>query len=213
MPGVTAIILSYKRQQNIRIIIDRLLSTGIVTQIIVWNNNPEIQYQLDGVMTINASHNHKAIARYAAAMLSENDTILFNDDDWLFNADDIVALYAQQQCEPDRIFGFMGRNLQDGQYMTQAAFGDVDIVLGQFMLFSKNLLSRVYGKILALTPFERGDDIAFSLLVGGKHFCVDVPRQDLETDNSVALWRAPNHFQLRQLMVERVLRLSSIQSV
>ncbi|MFT3673647.1 hypothetical protein [Aestuariivirga sp.] len=204
---VTAVLLSWKRPNNIPLIVGQLEATGIVSEILVWNNNPDLMLRHPSIIAVNSSHNFKAYARLGLAMMAKNDTIMFHDDDLLFRPEDIIALHRLQQAAPHRIHGFMGRNLKGGQYAREKAFGDVDIVLGQFMLFSKELLAQANGDILRLTPFERGDDIALSLLSGGKHFCMDVPRKNLDPGQVHGLFRAPDHFEKRQLMVNRALAL------
>ncbi len=203
---VTAILLSWKRWRNIPPIAERLRSTHVVDEIIIWNNNPDLRFGDPGYTVINSTHNYKAYARYAAAMLARNQTILFQDDDFMLARDDIANLYEKQQNDPTRIFGIEGRNLQQGRYVRESAFGMVDIVLGQFMLFSKELLAKVYGDILRLAPIDRGDDIAFSLLVGEKHICVPTRRVDLGHGDESALWRQPGHFEKRQAMIDKILR-------
>lgn len=200
----SAILLNWQRSNNLDPIIRQLYATGIISEVIVWNNNPELKLAGKNCTVINSSFNYKAYARYGVAMLAKEKNIIFQDDDLLFRPEDIVALHQEFLENPARIYGFKGRNLEQGSYTQTDAFGEVDIVLGQFMLFSKDLLASVYGDILNLTPFERGDDIAFSLLANTRHICRDVPRQDLG-GHEHALWRDPEHFKMRQGMVDRIL--------
>jgi hypothetical protein len=204
---LTVILLSWKRHKNVSIIINSLLSTGIVSEVIVWNNNckVEMKSKKSNVKIINSGENFKAYSRYAAAFLAQEKTILFQDDDYLFNPEDIVSLFNLYCKDKSRIYGFEGRDLVDGKYVVQPKYGEVDIVLGQFMIFSKDLLSEVYGKILKLTPFDRGDDIAFSLLANKKHMCVKVKKVNLDPNQSEALWRDPSHKSKRQLMIDRIM--------
>jgi hypothetical protein len=207
---VSAILLSWKRTENLQPITRALLATKIVSEVIVWNNNPAVTVKGDSganIKAINSSHNYLAYARFGAALLAQARYILFQDDDLLFRSADIVALHGELLADPARIYGFEGRNLQDGKYSRHPEFGETDIVLGQFMLFSKELLASVYGDFLRLTPFERGDDIAFSLLTGVRHVCRQVPRVELGTASQHALWRDTSHFAMRQEMVDRVLAL------
>jgi len=207
---ITAILLNYKREQNLREILQALGETGLVPEVIVWNNNPATRLRGGAaVKVINAAHNFKAYARYAAAFLAANDLILFQDDDLVLRPDDLAALHRQLTDDPGRICGIAGRNLTDGAYSQEPAFGEVDIVLGRFMLFSKQLLASVYGEMLKLTPIERGDDIAFSLLTGVKHIAPRTPWKELDGADEHALWRHSDHYTKRQMMVDRVIALKA----
>jgi len=206
--GITAILVSYRRQSVLPRIFESLRATAGVTEIIVWNNNDEAPLRSeDGIVVINASRNFRAYARYAAALLAANDRILFQDDDVVIEPAVLEHLDGELQADPRRIYGIIGRNLEDGRYTGTAATGEVDIVLGQCMLFARELLASVYGDMLRLSPMARGDDIAFSLLTGVKHICRYSPRTLLATQNEDALWKDPDHFRLRQEMVDRVLAL------
>jgi hypothetical protein len=201
----TAILLSYKRHQNLREIVANLNATGLVDEVIIWNNNPEVTLRAGPEATIiNSSANFRAIARYGAALLAKNDTILFQDDDVMYEPEGIVTLHHDLHRRPDRIYGFRGRMLDNGRYTITAMVGEVDIVLGQFMLFTKELLASVYGDLLRLSPFDRGDDIAFSLLTGARHLCRSAPKRVLGWADRHALWRDPEHLRRRQEMVDRV---------
>jgi GT2 family glycosyltransferase len=206
--GITAVLVSYKREQNLTNILSSLRATGAVSQIILWNNDPET-HLVGGpdVTVINSTVNFKAYARYAAAMLAANDHILFQDDDIVLEPEIFEALHRALRDQPARIYGIAGRNLDEGRYRGEPAFGEVDIVLGQCMLFAKELLASVYGDMLRLAPIERGDDIAFSLLTGVKHFCQLRGNIHLPPQGKHALSKHPDHFRMRQDMVDRVLAL------
>lgn len=141
-------------------------------------------------------------------MLASNDTIIFQDDDLLCSPKDVVALHSEFTRNENRIYGFFGRNLENSKLIPNVDFyGEVDIVLGRFTLFSKNLLSKVYGDYLKLGPIERGDDIAFSLLTGQKHFCMKTTVLELDPQHKVGLASEPDHIKKRQEMIDRILLL------
>jgi len=206
--SVTAIILSFKRPQNLERICTNLRKSGIVSEIIIWNNNPDLTIKSKRDVVINSSKNFKPFTRYAAVMLASNDTIIFQDDDLLCSPKDVVALHSEFTRNENRIYGFFGRNLENSKLIPNVDFyGEVDIVLGRFTLFSKNLLSKVYGDYLKLGPIERGDDIAFSLLTGQKHFCMKTTVLELDPQHKVGLASEPDHIKKRQEMIDRILLL------
>lgn len=204
----TAILLNWKRSKNLNLIIESLNASGIVSEIIIWNNNPDEFMTFPRCTIINSSKNFKAYARFSAAMLASEKNIIVQDDDLLFDSQDIKLLHASLLSNSNRIYGFKGRNIENGKYLPVDAFGEVDIVLGQFMIFTKELLASVYGEILKLSPFDRGDDIAFSLLTNVKHICKPVERKFLDGDE-YSLWREPKHYDKRQEMVDRVLSINT----
>lgn len=202
--GISVILLSWKRPHNISVIMAELRRVEAVREIIVWNNNPDIKLSLPDCKVINSSHNFMPFARYGVATLTSCNTLLFQDDDMLFHKDGIERAYAELLRDPGRIYGSEGRNLQNGTYDFQPAYGECDIVLGQFMLFSRALLCSTLGKLVGLAPFERGDDIAFSMLSGRKPMALNLSYDDLGKRDDVALFKQPGHGGKRQLMVDRV---------
>lgn len=202
--GISAVLVSWQRPKNIDVIVAELRRVEAVREIIVWNNNPDIPLSVPGCKVINSSHNFMPFARYSAAALASCNTLLFQDDDMMFHKVGIERAYAELLRNPDRIYGSEGRNLENGTYVFQPAYGECDIALGQFMLFTKALLCRTLGKLVGLAPFERGDDIAFSMLSGRKPMALNLPYDDLGIQDDVALFRQPGHGSKRQLMVDRV---------
>lgn len=207
--GISAILLSWRRTHNIPRIVQSLQSIKVVREIIIWNNNPQLRLRFPNCIVINSSHNFMPFARYGAACLTACDTVLFQDDDMLFDKAGVEQAYDELKKDGSRIYGSEGRNLEDGKYNTAPAFGPCDIVLGQFMLFRKQLLIDVFDNILRLTPFQRGDDIAFCLLAGGPHMALNLPHTDLGKSDGAALYRQKGHLERRQMMIDRVTALKA----
>jgi hypothetical protein len=200
-------LLSWKRPKNIDVIVGELRQVRAVREIIIWNNNPDVQLSVPDCTVINSSHNFLPFARYSAGMLACCNTLLFQDDDMKFHKAGIERAYAELIMDPTRVYGSEGRVLKNGTYDFQPAYGECDIVLGQFMLFTKDLFCRTIGSLARLAPFERGDDIAFSMLSGAKPMALNLPYDDLGKRDDVALFKQPGHGSKRQLMVDRVKQL------
>jgi hypothetical protein len=128
----------------------------------------------------------------------------------LFSRRSIEFAYSEYLKDKSRIYGTKGRNLDNGKYNFRSVFGECDIVLGQFMLFSKELLASVFPDILRLAPFERGDDIAFSLLCRTKHIALGLDYEDLGSRDEFALFKQKDHAEKRQSVVERVMQLKKV---
>lgn len=207
--GISAVVLSWQRPDNVVRIVETLTSSPLVNEVLVWNNNATVDLShlaSDRVVILGSSRNFKAFSRYCVVPLTSSETILFQDDDVLFRPVAIERLYEECTQDSSRIYGHRGRNLSpDGQYLRGEVLGECDIILGQLMLFSRELLSRVFGSFLRLTPFDRGDDIAFSLLSKGRHRAIEIPYVDLGSRDGFALFEQPGHFELRQDMVDRIL--------
>jgi hypothetical protein len=205
--GISAILLSWKRPSNVSKIVDELRLVPSIREIIVWNNNAELRLDVSNCKVINSSHNFMPFARYSAAVLAAESTILFQDDDMLFPKHSIERAFAEYLKDKTRIYGTNGRNLQDGKYNLTSVIGECDIILGQFMLFDKKLLISVFEKMLRVSPLERGDDIAFSLFCETKHLALGLEHEDLGMRDEFALHKQKGHGEKRQNVVDRVLDL------
>ena len=77
MNRITAVMLNWKRPENVARIVAGWRESGLVDEAIVWNNNPDAPLTLDGwARVINTSHNHGLYARFVAACLARNDCVL-----------------------------------------------------------------------------------------------------------------------------------------
>ena len=199
----TAILLSWKRAQNLPAIIAELSRIPEIREILVWNNDPERTLDLPGVNVVNAPANFRRLARYCLVPLAKHDHIWFQDDDLLVSAEQFHELLRHYQNDRARIVGCRGHNIRDGKYVYEDAYGEVDVVLGQTMMFHRGMLAAAFAALGELPP-PTHDDIAFSLSCGRKHLAVNVePLRDLGMSDDVALHRRPQHTATRQAAVER----------
>lgn len=204
--AISAVLLSWRRPANIQTIVRTLRKNPLVKEVLVWNNNPEITLAGNAAIMINSSHNFFPFVRYCLVPLTKHSLVWFQDDDLLVSPEQLDAIVSAYSMAPNRIYGCRGRNLVRGRYSPAIVYGECDIILGQSMLFHKQVLYEVVPALNALAPMERGDDIAFSLLCRRKHFAVNVePLIDLGENDEHALWRRSGHFSMRQQTVDRVL--------
>jgi Glycosyl transferase family 64 domain len=203
----TAILLSWRRRQNLPMIVRTLRSIPQVAEILVWNNSPE-PLHLEGASVVQAPQNFGCLPRYSLVPLAKHDNIFFQDDDLLIEAGHFAMLLSGYAADPSRIYGLRGRNLRDGKYVFEDAYGEVDVVLGQSMMFHRKLLHEAYASLGSLPPFEE-DDIAFSLSCRRKHRAIHAPTMDLGMSDEAALYRRPDHAALRQEAVDLMLRWSA----
>ena len=90
---VAAILLHWKRLVAIQRKIQHYIDTRLFTQIILWNNNPDIILTLDHlhlpnssadslIRIINSPNNLKDQAKYRACSLASTSACFYSDDDW-----------------------------------------------------------------------------------------------------------------------------------
>ena len=89
--GVAAIMLNWKRLENVKAILRDLRGSGLYTEFVVWNNNPETvlsEEMLFGeriperVLIVHSAHNIKDMAKYLACGRAVADVCYYQDDDW-----------------------------------------------------------------------------------------------------------------------------------
>lgn len=79
---ITAIIPHYfkEREDNLKIILDSYKGSP-VSEVIIWDNTGELELTADGVIVVNSPKNVGCKGRFLAAMMADNDTLLFQDND------------------------------------------------------------------------------------------------------------------------------------
>lgn len=200
----SAVLLSWKRPQNLPVVIESLRAIRHIAEIVVWNNNPEHKLVIDepDVLVINAPKNYKCFARYCVAPLASHNDLWFQDDDVCLAPEQFNLLLRHYLSNPARIYGCRGRAIENGRYVAAERYGDVDIIIGQTLMFHRSLLAGLFGAVGKLPPIEE-DDIAFSLSLGRKHRAVHVGKlRDLGMSDAAALHKQSGHFARRQNAVE-----------
>lgn len=201
---VTSILLSWKRPRNLSVISRELSRSPLVDEILIWNNNPAVKIRPASAAVINAPRNFFCLPRYSLVPLAKNETIWFQDDDVLVTVEQLQIIFHAYMADPTRIYGIRGRNLdREGHYLTETVIGECDIILGQAMLFHRSLVSHMFDMLWKLPQVTVEDDVVFSLSCKRRHLAVSVGRiADLGSDDAVALWHQPDHFEKRQEIVD-----------
>ena len=127
----SAILLSWRRAVNVERIVADLRSWKRIGEIIVWNNDHDRKLTLPDATVINSGRNFGSLARYGLVPMAAHDTIWFQDDDMLINEAQFEKVFAAYAADPSRIYGCRGRNLTDGVYAMNNAYGECDIIVGQ----------------------------------------------------------------------------------
>ena len=151
---ITAILLNWKRPENIIKTIKSIRDQSIPIKICLWNNNPDDKTRYDVDIQIDSPNNFKCYPRWMMASLVETDYIFTLDDDLMLNDNnvikDILTFYDSININT-AIVGYTGVILnQDKDYwksehVTEPKNIDikVDIVKGRFMFMNKSLINNI----------------------------------------------------------------------
>ncbi|GAA5999501.1 hypothetical protein JCM5350_002780 [Sporobolomyces pararoseus] len=106
---VTAILLHWKRTDNLRVIIASLCHYEFIETIVVWNNNLDVVLSHEDFSSArcpsskleinNSPQNLLFLARHLACMQATTPYCYFQDDDWFVQS--IRSLYAQFKRDPE----------------------------------------------------------------------------------------------------------------
>ena len=154
MKKVTAILLNWKRPENIVKTIKSIRDQSIPVKICLWNNNPDDKTKYDVDLQINSPDNFKCYPRWMMASLVETDYIFTLDDDLMLNDNDVIKdilTFYESININTTIVGYTGVILnQDKDYWTSEHLTEpknedikVDIVKGRFMFMSKSLINNM----------------------------------------------------------------------
>lgn len=163
---ITAILLSYKRQQNIPKIIESLRSQTVPVEIWLINNLDCKSFGED--RSIHIPWNAGEWARYVFAPRAETEYVMFQDDDWLITDSNFVEsaidIYKKSQSH---IVGVGGRRISRNpvHYKDKPSIksdSEVDFLWGHFQLFKSD---RARGIVIPSHPYA--SDIHWSLEMCG----------------------------------------------
>lgn len=144
---LTAILLSWKRKQNLPQIIEALRAQTVEVEIWLINNDGFDDWAVD--RSIFIPWNAGEWARYVFAARAETEFCIFQDDDFLMTDEYFIedALQLHSEKCPDHILGVAGRGIQYTHphywpdYVRQDAY--VQIVKGHFQLFRTDMTRRI----------------------------------------------------------------------
>jgi hypothetical protein len=207
MDSVSVVILNWKRLENLKRIVDVQTKYRCVSEIIVFNNNPETPVTHDNskVKIVNSSLNFGVFARWSAGTLATSNTILFQDDDLLLPEITVLRMAQDAARDPKRIYGIVGRNIVKGQYTPRDVDGVCDIVLTRALVIHRTALPAIilhHRKFMDAgysLPKNNGEDIFMNLAMRAEYntkpVALVLPWKELQ-DND-ALSRQPSHIEER----------------
>jgi len=196
-------LLSWKRIQNIRDIVDEyIFHDDLIDEIIIWNNNPDEHIEFKGddysiVKVINCQNpeDFGLITRFCMGTLSKNPMIILHDDDLILPEESLIKLRDEWEKEPDCFHTFFGRSPnENNEYSIAIKEGKAEIC-GRCYVIDRKLCGLVLHEYWNLEEDERklihtkGDDILASYVLthytGNLHSVHDIKYQQL--DESFAL--------------------------
>jgi len=172
---ISAVMLSWKRPDNVYKIVGELKKISIIDDIVIWNNNPEEKLlpldSIPDVRVIRPNYNFGMNVRWHASLLAKHPTIYMQDDDIIVSESGINTLYEMWKRDPNIICGAYGRNPRLNSYNLINIYPKAEMILTSCMIFKREYANTVLA-LLANTNrdmYDRinsnGEDIFFSYVV------------------------------------------------
>lgn len=209
---ITALLLNYKRQNNLKIIIDRLKKQTIPITIFLWNNNYEDNERYDVDLQIDSSINLMCSPRWLMSGYSNNEYFFSLDDDLIFNDDSFIE-QCHRYCKINNCaVGYQGVKLnKNKQYWTSNHLSpnpnkdiNVDIIKGRFLFCSKQDLSKInFNNYPKKHNFRIEDDIILSSKILNKIIPKFAYNKFIELPAPHALMNQSDHKISRQWSIDK----------
>jgi hypothetical protein len=219
----TAIILSYKRPQNIAPLVGMLLKAPSIRQVVISNNNPEVRMMdwLGGensrVSVIEQPAARACPIRYRIALAHESQLFVAIDDDVFLRPSQVETLCATLRAHPSRPCGIVGSSYDEGSRMMRLNVrrpGDVDII-NQAYAFTSSHVRRFFDLTSALGfgPTHRAwqsstwDDIVISHSGESQPRVCDVgafTECPTSAEPGIATWQESGFLPFRVSLLQRV---------
>ncbi len=171
---ITGVILNWKRPTNVQRIVAGWFAGGLVTEALVWNNNPDAPLgPIAGAKVINAGQDLGLYTRFAAACLAGHECVLIQDDDLELSPASLAALHAAWLSDSAVIHGVFGRTPKpDGSYARNVqGDAEVPVVLTRVLLAHRRYAASFFKVAPMFTeiqsggrPAGNGEDILFSYI-------------------------------------------------
>lgn len=210
MKQVTALLLNWKRPDNMKQIIDCLTGQTAGVEIFLWNNNKKDPAKYGVDVKIHSSRNFLCWPRWLMASLARTEFVFTLDDDVILTRPTVIQecidFFVKPNTPKDTILGIYGVKLNEASKYTKSRHirkpgrnAKVDIVKGRFMFMRRDFVQ----KIPMGHELNRGDDIYISSFSKSKMIPAfltgawkDLPEGD------VALYGQKHHKSGRQSAVD-----------
>jgi hypothetical protein len=214
-PQATALLLNWKRPENIVKTIASIRAQNVPIEIWLWNNNADDKTAYDVDMQINSPRNFFCWPRWLMGSLAESEFIFTLDDDLMFADENVIRDCIEFLTKEDDLIPMIGYTGVTFQGNALSYFGGkhlecmqhhnipVNIVKGRFMFLRRAALHRIN-----LENEPTCEDIKVSAAMG---WCSVLPavlynRLINLTEGDEALFAQPWQRERRQLAVEKYFR-------
>lgn len=226
--SVCAIVLSYKRPQNIERIVAQLSLVEDISRIIVSNNNPDVELSQwfnpadDRIEVLSQPTKSVCAKRFELASQQPFEYFICPDDDLFLSRHQVGSLIELLKLEPDRVHGVFGeiRSFKAGRLRFGGGIHRLDCevdILNRCYAFTKKHLLRMGELAVSLGYPHVGetlyiDDILLSFSGAGRPVCHELG--ELEECKSsdqpgVATYLEPGFDEVRMDAYLRLERLTS----
>ena len=141
---VSVALMSYKRTANVIKIVNTMVKYKNVGEILIQNFDATLLTYDSKIITLGTEflfQKYGLIARFYSCLYSKYDWCLIIDDDILISEIGIQKLIEHKLSEPNRLYGFHGRNYDDKNpiYRIKVTYdvGEVSIILTHVVLTDK----------------------------------------------------------------------------
>ncbi len=208
--SVTACLLSWKRPQNLPLIVQALRRCECIDEILIWNNNPAVKLEIADSHTrvIQSDENLGCYGRFQCAAQARNSIVYVQDDDALNQ--DVAGLYEHFLRDPNGIAYALAPT--HWPHRNRRIYGEAHgALVGWGAFFPKDWLSVLHELPPSMREdalFRREADIYFSLLLERKHNAVQgqISHLDGHSTPGVALWCDPGWKTFTSLAIRQALR-------
>jgi len=193
IPKVTAVLLNWRRPDNIPLILERLAEQPFVDEIVLWNNDDSICEHKDHsdwfwatgdvrLRLLFRFANLGTWARFLACREASCDWIITQDDDCL--CDNWPELYREALAHPDAITANMHRNEDDTHDGLIYVDGKCwDVWLGWGSMFRRELIGDIFERYVAKWGEDecllRDADRVFAVALGRRHHAIQARTENL----------------------------------
>ncbi|MEM9102699.1 MAG: hypothetical protein AAGB12_10280 [Pseudomonadota bacterium] len=211
MLKICAILLSYKRPQNMNALLADLCELDEVVHIILSNNNPDIdirtwidkEYLNDSkIEIINQSQREHCVKRFELANNSPFDFFICPDDDLFLSKRQYQQVFHQFALSPDKVHGVRGQiaMFHRGQSVLKSGLSGIDTeldILNCFYAFTRQHITKYFqlmqsNGITDINALEFVDDIYLSFCGEGLPRCINVGELkfcESQDEVGIATWR------------------------
>ncbi len=157
---ITGVLMNWRRPANVARIVAGWKSGGIVTEAIVWNNNPDPKFAVPlglPAKVIARGRTWGCTRGLPRPAWRQNECVLIQDDDLELSAESLRRLHEAWQGDPDVLHGVFGRAPKwDGSYAKNiVGNGNVPVVLTRVLLAHRRYAAEFFQVAPAFEAIQR----------------------------------------------------------